>query len=154
MKIDDKDRKIIKQLQINARQSISQIAKKTGLPRDVVKYRIKKLEQTKLIYRYIAEINPKLLGYSLNAYVGFSLLNLEPEEENAFIGFLKANKNISYVAKTSGKWDILIGVYAKDYIELDNILRSIRLKYSKIIKDFDMAPIIDYYKYSWTSDLI
>ena len=47
VKLDGKDKKIIEQLQKDAKQSISDIARKTKLPRDLVKYRIKKLEEEK-----------------------------------------------------------------------------------------------------------
>ena len=47
VKLDSKDKKILEQLQKNARLSIAEIAKNTKLPRDVVVYRIKKLEKNK-----------------------------------------------------------------------------------------------------------
>jgi len=43
-KLDFKHKKILHQLEVNARQSASQIGKKIGLNRDVVTYHIKKLE--------------------------------------------------------------------------------------------------------------
>ena len=46
-KLDAKDKKIISALMENARYSIAEIAKKTGLRRDSVIYRIKKLAKIK-----------------------------------------------------------------------------------------------------------
>ena len=43
--LDLKDRKILYQLDLNARQSNAEIAKKTRLSKDAVGYRIKKLEE-------------------------------------------------------------------------------------------------------------
>lgn len=154
VKLDEKDKKIIEQLQQNCRQTIQEIAKKTKLPRDVVKYRIKKLEDNKLIRQYHAFINPVLLGYPLYVYVGFSLLTIDPEEEKHFVNFLKANKQIIYVAKNSGKWDFSIGVCAKDYADFDNILKEVRAKFTKVIKDFEILPVIQEYKYDWIADLV
>jgi len=154
VKLDDKDKKIIEQLQKNAKQSISDIARKTKLPRDVVKYRIKKLEEEKVIRFYHAFLNPSKLGYPLYAYVTFSLFNLELEDEEKFINFLKQHPKIIYVAKFSGKWDFCIGVCAKNYKELDEITRNIRKKYTKIIKEFEVNPVIQEYKYDYMVDLI
>lgn len=154
IEIDDKDRKIIAQLQLNARQTITEIAKKTKLPRDVVKYRIKILEQSGVIRNYHALINTSLLGFNLYAYVGFSLLNIEPEEEKEFVSYLTSQKNITYVSKTASKYDFIIGICARDYIEFNEILTNIRKRFGKIIKEFDSAPIIKDYKYDWVSDLI
>ena len=154
VKIDDKDRKIIAQLQLDARQSISDIAKKTKLPRDVIKYRIKKLEESKVIRNYHALINTALLGFPLYSYVGFSLLNIEQEEEKEFISYLTIQKNITYVAKAAGRYDFIIGICAKDYLEFDNIVREIRKNFGKMIKEFDSVPIIQDYKYDIVSELI
>ena len=47
----EKDKKIVEQLQKNCRQTIAQIAKITKLPRDIVVYRIKKLESEGKLYQ-------------------------------------------------------------------------------------------------------
>jgi len=154
VKLDAKDKKILEQLQKNARQLISEIAKKTGLPRDVVQYRIKKLEENKVIRAYHTFLNPSKLGYPLYVYVGFSLYNITTEDEEKFLAFLKNHKNVIYVAKNSGKWDFSIGVCAKDYKEFDDILKEIRRKFSKIIKDYETMPVIQEYKYDYLVDLI
>ena len=73
VKLDSKDKKIIEQLQKNARQSIAEIAKKTRLPRDVVVYRIKKLEKTKVIRSHHTFLDHQKLGYPLYVYVLFYL---------------------------------------------------------------------------------
>lgn len=153
-KLDAKDKKILEQLQKNARQLISEIAKKTGLPRDVVQYRIKKLEENKVIRAYHAFLNPSKLGYPLYVYVGFSLYNITLEDEEKFLAFLKNHKNVIYLAKNSGKWDFSIGVCAKDYKEFDEIIKEIRRKFSKIIKEFETMPVIQEYKYDYMVDLI
>ena len=41
IKLDLKDKKILEQLDLNSRQSNSQIAKKVGLSKDAIGYRIK-----------------------------------------------------------------------------------------------------------------
>lgn len=153
-KLDEKDRKIIKQLQINARQTIKEIARKTHLQREVVKYRLKKLEESKVIRNYHALIDYKKLGFNLYVYVGFVLVNTTPLEEEKFVEYLNLQKNITYVAKNSGKWDYSIGICSKDYQEFDLILREIRNGFGKIIKEFDVAPVIKDYKYDWLADLI
>ena len=63
LKIDMKDRKILYQLDINARQSISEIAKKVRLNKNTVKYRIERLEREGLILNYYTIIDNSRLGY-------------------------------------------------------------------------------------------
>ncbi len=154
VKLDSKDKKILEQLQKNARQTIAEIAKKTGLPRDVVVYRIKKLEQSKVIRAHHTLLNPQKLGYPLYVYVLFSCYNIKPNEETKFINYLKLHKQIIYVAKNSGKYDFTIGVCARDYMEFDEIIREIRHKFTDVIKDIESLPTIQEYKYDWMVDLI
>lgn len=154
VKLDEKDKKILEQLQKNARQTIAEIAKNTKLPRDVVVYRIKKLEQLKVIRAHHTLLNPNKLGYPLYVYVLFSCYNIKPEEENKFINYLKSHKQIIYVAKNSGKFDFTIGVCARNYKEFDEIIREIRQKFTDVIKDIETLPTIQEYKYDWMVDLI
>ena len=154
VKVDVKDKKILEQLQKNARQTIAEIAKNTKLPRDVVVYRIKKLENSKVIRTHHTLLNPIKLGYPLYVYVYFSCYNIKPEEEIKLINYLKNHKQIIYVAKCSGKYDFAIGVCAKNYREYDEIIREIRQHFTDLIKDIDQTPIIQEYKYDWMVDLI
>lgn len=153
-KLDHNDRLILEQLQKNARQSVSDIARKTKLPRDVVKYRIRRLEENKVIRFYHASLNPSKLGYPLYSYVTFSLYNQSPDDEERFIHFLEQHQKIIYVAKYSGKWDFAIGVCARDYKDLDDVIRAIRKKFTHVIKDFDVYPVIQEYKFDYMTDLI
>ena len=154
IKLDSKDKKIIEQLQLNCRQTIADIAKVTKLPRDVVVYRIKKLEENKVIRSYHAFLNPHMLGYPLYVYVVFSCNNITPDEEKKFISYLKSHKQIIYVAKNSGKYDFTIGVCAKEYLDFDEIIQNIRHKFPDVIKNFDISPTVQEYKYDWMVDLI
>jgi len=154
IKLDSKDKKILEQLQRNARQSIAEIAKKTKLPRDVVVYRIKKLEENKVIRQHHSFLDHNKLGYPLYVYVLFSLYNISNEKEKSFINYLKNHKQIIYVAKNSGKYDFTIGVCAKDYKEFDNIIREIRQKFANSIKDIEVLPTVEEFKYDWMVDLI
>ncbi len=154
VKLDNKDKKVIEQLQINCRQTIAEIAKKTKLPRDVVVYRISKLEKNKIIRAHHTMINPHKLGYPLYVYVLFSCYNIKPAEEERFINFLKNHKQIIYVAKNSGKYDYTIGVCAHNYKDFDEIIREIRQKFIDVIKDIESLPTIQEYKYDYMVDLI
>ncbi len=70
------------------------------------------------------------------------------------MSFCDSHPNIVYVAKTTGKWDVTINIAAKDLGNYDEIMREIRLKFSKIIKDYDTASIIQEYKYDYMVDLV
>jgi len=76
MNIDLKDRKILYELDLNCRQSNAQIGKKVGLKRDMVAYRIKRLEQSGIIKNFWTAINTFKLGYLVfRIYINFQYVN-------------------------------------------------------------------------------
>ena len=62
-KIGLKDRKILYHLDIDSRQSFSSIGKKVGLHKDVVLYRINKLQENRIIKNYYTVVDTSPLGY-------------------------------------------------------------------------------------------
>jgi len=153
-KLDKKDKLILEILQKNARTPMSKIARTTGIPRDSINYRIKRLEKLKVIRFHHALINPSKLGFPLYTAVQLSLSNFDEKTEEQLISYLTAHPNIVYVAKTTGKWDIMLGICSKDFKQFDEIMRSIRIKYSNILKDYETSSIIQEYKYDFMYDLI
>tara|TARA_Y100000310_G_scaffold191612_1_gene191559 strand:- start:2716 stop:3207 length:492 start_codon:yes stop_codon:yes gene_type:complete len=154
VKLDAKDKKILKMLDKDARMSIADISRKTGIQRDSVLYRIKKMQKQKVIRFFHTVLNPSILNYPIYTFVNFTLYNLTNELEKSFLSFCDSHPNIVYVAKTTGKWDVTINIAAKDLGNYDEIMREIRLKFSKIIKDYDTASIIQEYKYDYMVDLV
>jgi len=64
--IDLKDRKILYHLDLNCRQSYSQIGKKVGLSKKVVEYRVKRMEKEKIITGYWTNIDSYRFGYQVS----------------------------------------------------------------------------------------
>jgi len=70
--LDTKDRKILYELDLNSRQSFSRLAKKVGLSKDAVRYRITSLEEQGVIQRFHTVINVSKLGFiSFRIYMKF-----------------------------------------------------------------------------------
>ena len=62
VELDLKDRKILYELDVDARQSLAEIGKKVGLSKEVVNYRIKRLEKEEVIIRYSTIIDLFRIG--------------------------------------------------------------------------------------------
>lgn len=154
VKLDKKDKKILEIISNNARLSIAEISKKTQIQRDSVLYRIKKMKKKGVIKFFHSVLDPTVMGYPIYSFVNFVLHNLSEQEEKRFISFLKSHPNIVYVAKTTGRWDLMINTAVKDLRHFDEILSQIRMKFPKIIKEYESSPIIREYKYDYMVDLI
>ncbi len=154
VELDEKDQKILKVLDKKSRSSIADISRKTGIPRDTVLYRMRKMKKRKVIRFYHTVLNPSILGYPVYTFVNFTLHNFDQEKEKKFLMFLKTHPNITYVAKTSGKWDIIINVASNNLKHFDEIMTQIRVNYSDLIKDYESSSIIQEYKYDDMTGLI
>lgn len=134
MELGIKDRRILFELDKNARQPISQLAKRIQLSQQVADYRLKNLIKRKIILDFLTVINYKKLGYT--AYLIYYRLKKAPNRgENYLISLLKENKNVVYLAKCLGRYDLIIGILAKDIFELDTIVQKIELNFSESIKE-------------------
>ena len=81
-KMDEIDKKIMFEIDKNSRRSINEISKILKLKKDTVAYRIKQLEDNKIIQGYYTVIDYSKLGYILlRYYVKFQNTTLELEEE-------------------------------------------------------------------------
>ncbi|MET1410949.1 Lrp/AsnC family transcriptional regulator [Roseibium sp. HPY-6] len=69
MKLDEADAKIIQALIMDGRMSLKDLAATVGLSSPGVSERIRRLQERGVILGFSAEVDPKALGYSLQAIV-------------------------------------------------------------------------------------
>ena len=106
VEIDLKDRKILYQLDLNCRQSNSQIGKKVGLSRKVVEYRIKRMEEKGIIKNYYTTIDTYKLGYQFfRIYLNFQYVTSDLKKE--IIKHFVDYKKISTVSTARGFYDLI-----------------------------------------------
>jgi len=111
--LDLKDRKILYHLNLNCRQSNTQIGKKVGLSKQVVDYHIKKMEDESIITGYQTVINSFQLGYDVYRYY-ITFQNATQKIKDEMINFLIQYKNMWTVYSTSGLFDLSILIWVKD----------------------------------------
>ena len=67
--LDDVDKQLLNLLQEDCRRPVLELAKKLGVPKSTVSYRIKRLEEEGIIEGYHAKINPSKLGQVIQLIV-------------------------------------------------------------------------------------
>ena len=121
-KIYQKDWKILRELDMDARQSSSKIAKKLKLSPEVVNYRIKKLEVNNIITHYQLIVNLSKLDI-FQFKICLSLQHLQSSKLNDIIEKLKNNQSVKWVVSCNGNWDLIISLET-DSIEDMDILKN------------------------------
>lgn len=133
-KLDKKDRKLLFELDLNCRQSLQQLAKKIGLSKDAVKYRMNKLIDAKIIKSFNAVIDTGKLNL-----MGFRLLlkfyNLTPEKEEEITNHLLKNKHFLWATRAEGNWDMTCWFPYKSINEFYKLWEELLEKYRNYIED-------------------
>jgi len=141
--MDLKDKQILYQLDLGARQSNTQIGKKVGLSKDVVNYRIKNLEKD-VIKGYYTVIDTAKLGYfSFRVYIKF--LDVNPEKEKEILDYLVKDKQTFFVINIDGVFDVGFGVWVKDIYEFENFYNNFKKKYVQFIGKESISMFTSYY---------
>jgi Lrp/AsnC family transcriptional regulator for asnA, asnC and gidA len=116
--IDLKDRKILYHLDLNCRQSNAQIGKKVGLSKQVVDYRIKRMEEEKIISCYWTAINTYKLGYYVfRIYI--NLIDISKDIKTDLIQYFVDNKNTWAVITSKGPVDLDVILWVNDVYEFN-----------------------------------
>jgi len=138
--LDLKDRKILWLLGQDARMPLSMIAKKVALSRDVVAYRIKRLEQQKVILGARTVVDTTKLGY--NAYhLLLRLTNPVKEVEHEIIQKLRELPQARAILKFAGGYDLEIAVIAKNIEEFDLLLTKIIQKTGRYLENYEILIV-------------
>lgn len=142
VKIDLKDRKILAQLDLDCRQSNNQIGKKVGLGRDVVAYRIDKLQKEGVIRNYYSVIDTFKLGYNVFRIY----LNLEyvtSEIKNEIINYFVDYKYSWVVATIQSEIDLDVVVWVKNIYEFYRFWNETLDKFEQYFGKYSISIYIE-----------
>jgi DNA-binding Lrp family transcriptional regulator len=143
LKLDLIDKKLLYELDTNARQTYSQLAKKLSVSKDVVIYRIRNLEKKGVIEGYYTVIDFSKLGYyMIRAYLKFQDVSLVKEQE--IIDYLKKQKEVFVLYQVEAEWDIAMGIMVKNLKDFDTFWRNFQLKYRRYTDDKSITPFFEY----------
>jgi len=127
-KLDLKDRKILYELDIDSRQSFSQLGKKVGLHKDVVAYRVKKLQEKGIIKNFYLDINGYKFGYNkIKFYYNFQFIT--PEIKQEIIDYLVKSPYTDVVHSAEGQYDLVVICEVENIPNFYNIWNGVINRY-------------------------
>ena len=145
-KIDLKDKKIILVLSKNYRLTPTKIGRMVGLSKEVVHYRIKKMENNGILRGNITVLNPSKMGFQM-FIVYFQTQNLSHDREEKLISFLVHHPATHYITRTLGRFDFAFDIIARSIQEFDIVLRGILKEFGDCVKSYDISPILNVLQY-------
>jgi len=111
--------KLLFELSKDGNISVPTLSKKLGVNASVLYSRIKRLVRKKLIKKFTIEINDSLLGIGVKASVG---INRDPKFKIQTYKKLLEIVEVVSIIEVTGRFDIMIRVYAKDLEDLHTVV--------------------------------
>lgn len=125
---------ILQELQMDGRQSMQDLADRTGLSASQCWRRVRDLEATDIISGYTAQVRAKSVGLNAIAYVHVALREHQEDSINAFLRLIETEPQIVECASITGDHDFILKVYAKTPEELEHFIMQ-RLLKSGLVRD-------------------
>src|SRR3989344_4217672 len=145
---DDKDAEIAKIIRNNARVKLTEINRKTGIPVDTIKYRLKKMEEKAIIKRYRLILDSSKLGYDR-----YEIFIRCPDLSEAliakFLEYAKRNAHVEYLGRYVGSWDFTLTVHLKNSADLREFVLDMKKEFGKHIQNFESVTLFSTQKYTY-----
>lgn len=123
MQLDRIDKRILEELQNNARISNLELADKVGLSASPCLRRVRQLEEAGLIRGYYAQLNASALGLKLTALVQISMDRHTPDRFELFEATIKSYPQVlECILITGQSADYQLKVLVKDMEEYQDFL--------------------------------
>jgi len=133
--VDLKDKKILYLLLENARMPASAIARHVKLSKNAVPYRILRLVEREVIWKFCPIINYRKLG--MQACDIFIKLHTNARRESEIKDYFKSHSNLVSASRLFGKFDYFLQIIVKDFADFEKIWEE--------IVDF-LGDDLDYYE--------
>jgi Lrp/AsnC family transcriptional regulator for asnA, asnC and gidA len=113
--LDKTDLKILSELSNDSSISIPKLSEKINVNTSVVYSRIKRLVKSKLIKKFTIDVNDKELGYAVKSLTG---INMDSKQRDVVIEELFKIPGVREISEVTGRFDILVIMFAKNLPEM------------------------------------
>ena len=120
--LDEVDRNLLALLQLNARESVAELARQLGIARTTVLARIARLERQGVIAGYSVKLGRDILDGGLHAYVGIAI---EPRFSKALEQRFARMPEVHLLCAVSGEYDYVAWLRAESPDRLNELLDEI-----------------------------
>jgi DNA-binding Lrp family transcriptional regulator len=140
IKLDLRDRKLLYELDIDSRQSTSQLGKKSHLSKQGVSLKINNYLKNGVITAFPSVLNISLMGFlSFRIYV--KLIDISPKKEEQFRKYLVDHPDVAWLVGCEGIWDYIFVVFPKSFEEFENFSLKLNNFYGRYIDKKDLALV-------------
>ncbi|MDD9269270.1 Lrp/AsnC family transcriptional regulator [Paenibacillus sp. GCM10023248] len=136
--MDQVDLKIVLELQMNARISMTELGQRVGLTAPATAERVKKLEDRGVIEAYRAKLSAEAFNKRVTAYILF-----ETERCKAFAEFCKEHPEVMECHRLAGQYSYLVKLVTESVQTLEAFIDN-AMPYGKSSTHIQLSSPVDY----------
>lgn len=144
--LDKQDKEILRMLQADGRATYEQLAEQVALSPSAVLRRVKRLEEARVIDRYVALVKPESVGLGLTAYLNVRLeKHTESHKRNPmdlFRASVQTWPEVVECAALTGEMDYLLRVVVADMAHYSRFIMDTLLKHPSV-EDCKTSFVLD-----------
>jgi Lrp/AsnC family transcriptional regulator for asnA, asnC and gidA len=141
-KVDTVDLLILRELRDDCKRPMRELAQKLRMHPNTLLQRIKRLEKSKIVRRYHADIDFKALGYDMHAVVMIRIKKSGLEEEK-LLNNVAALPEVQSLYAVTGGADCIAIVKAKNRDDLVRILKIIQTE-KAVLRTTSYLVLVNY----------
>ncbi len=140
IELDLLDRKILYLLSRNGRFSESSIGKALKTSKEVVHYRLKRMQQEGFVHGFMTLLDHQKLGYIVHDIS----VSLHPSSDfEAIMQTLLAHQNVTHVRQCSAPFDLQFRIMTKTTAEFVSIVETLLNQYYMYVKDYVISTLLE-----------
>jgi Lrp/AsnC family transcriptional regulator, leucine-responsive regulatory protein len=148
--LDIYGRKLLAELQSNARLSVAELGRRIGLSPTATAERLKQMEEVGIIHGYTVEIDREALGLEVMAFVRMSCPG---QNYHRFTDFVQTLEEVRECHHLTGGDDFLLKVTTTNLSDLEALIEAL-LPYGNPVTSLVLSTPVERRKYAVSGKLI
>ena len=145
MQLDRTDRRILRELQVDAQLSNATLAARMGLSESACLRRVRMLEQGRVIERYTAVLNAPKVGIAVSFIIRITLHGQTDRDLSAFEQAVAGVPEVTECDLTTGESDYVLRVVARDAEDFERLHSKVLTKLpgvARVESSFILRPVV------------
>lgn len=143
-------RKLLSELQSNARLSVAELGRRIGLSPTATAERLKQMEEVGIIHGYTVEIDREALGLEVMAFIRMSCPG---QNYHRFLEYVQTLEEVRECHHLTGGDDFLLKVTTTNLADLEALIEAL-LPYGNPVTSLVFSSPVQHRKYAVTGKLI
>jgi Lrp/AsnC family transcriptional regulator, regulator for asnA, asnC and gidA len=139
LELDEVDRTILRMLRQNARMSLQEMSRKTGISDATIQFRLKRMKANGAIERFTVTASPAATGYIVTAIM---MVQTNAEKHDQAMAALVEIPEITEVYGVLGEHDLYAKVWSRSLEELNAIIND-RIRSIEGIEDLLEIVVVE-----------